>query len=142
MAYIGEYLKTVQEFSQNGLSQFVCDKVEDTSGFIRQVADFIINECGIESERVVVNYGATKGSIKIPVVILSKDLTQAECALWCETQLDKTYNYTDYNVKYYGILEQRGWKMMRVFINDWVVCQVEEKEKIKKYINENTKQGE
>lgn len=136
--YIGKYLDTVGRFKDEGKSQWGGKSVCETQGFIRQVVDFI-SECGVASERIVVDCGANKGSVKIPVVILSKDLTVAELAVWCEQPPKREYDYVDYNIRYVESLKNRGWQIARLFINDWVNNTQAEKENLKKIINKYVK---
>lgn len=133
--YIKNYLEISQKFNQNDKGQFVGGDTK--SGFLLDVAKFV-QDCGIERERIVFNYGVTDGSVRIPIAILSKDLQTAQLAIWCERPLDNKYNYIDYNVRYYNILKSNGWNMHRIFIHDWLFNSENEKkalaDKIKKYI--------
>ena len=80
----------------------------------------------------------TDGSVRIPIAVLSPDYKTAQLGIWCETPTKKNYNYLDYNMRYYDILENRGWKLFRVFAHEWVNnAEAERKnlaEVIKKYI--------
>ena len=115
--YLKNYIETVELFSMNGKNQFL--GVEPSDGFIKQVGEYLIS-LGVDKERIVYDYGVTEGSIRIPVAILSKDLQKAEFGIFLEKDIKNTYNYLDYNVRYYNILkEQCFWKLERVFIHDW-----------------------
>ncbi len=136
--FIGQYLDTVMRFSKVGKAQWLGSSVDEVQGFIKQVADFVIG-CGVDKERIVINCGANKGSVKIPIVILSKDLTTAEFAIWCEQPPKKEYDYVDYNVRYVESLKQRGWQITRLFIHDWVNNKKAEKENLEKLIKKYVK---
>ncbi len=116
--YIAEYLKQVERFREGGRAQFVGESPNEVHGFLKEVSQLLIRQ-GVAAERIVLNYGATKGSVKIPLVVLDKTLTRGQFALWCEVPTNNTYDYLDYNVKYYEILKSRGWKFERVFLHDW-----------------------
>lgn len=134
IAFISEYLDIVRKFSKDGKAQFVGKSLRDSDGFIRQVADYIVS-LGISEERIVINCGVTEGSVKIPLVILSEDLSQARLGLWCEQPLSKEYDYLDYNLRYVGSLRARGWNIERIYIHDWVDNNTFEKQKLKEAIN-------
>ncbi len=127
--YIKEYLLEVARFKGEGRAQFFGTDAKKASGFLKDVANTLI-EAGISPERIVINYGGTNGSVRIPLVILNKELNKAVYALWCEVPTKNTYNYFDYNLKYYEILKDRGWSFTRVFIHDWFDNKQSEKQKI------------
>ncbi|MBR5439357.1 MAG: DUF4011 domain-containing protein [Clostridia bacterium] len=132
--FIGKYLSIVNKFgSDDNREQWVGKKVDETTGFIRQVANFII-ESGVDEKRIVIDYGVNPTSIKIPIVILSADLTEAELGLWCETEVLENSNYFDINVRYVDSLVDRGWNIHKIFIHDWVDNSKSEKEALKKIL--------
>ena len=87
-------------------------------GFVKQVGEFL-EKIGIDSSRIIYDYGVTKGSVRIPIAILSPDLTTAEAGIWCERKR-RIDEYLDYEMRYYNILKSRGWNLIRVFAHDWV----------------------
>ncbi|MDE7301422.1 MAG: hypothetical protein K2N47_04550, partial [Clostridia bacterium] len=117
VSYIKDYLETVERFNSVGRDQFVCE--DAGQGFISSVADFIESK-GIPRDRIVTGYGVTDGSVRIPVAILSKDLSRAIMGVWCERETGNKYDYLDYNMRYSRSLEACGWKLHRVSIHDWV----------------------
>ena len=122
VGFIREYLDVVRRFQETGRAQFVGDGIaEAPAGFFRDVAEYLV-ACGIEARRVVLNFGVTAGSVRIPVVVLSPDLQYAEAGIFCEIKDDGTYDYLDYNLRYYRILEgpDRGWKLRRLYLQDWI----------------------
>ena len=115
--YLKNYIEIAELFSLNGKNQFL--GVEPNDGFIKQVGEYLIS-LGVNKERIVYDYGVTEGSIRIPIAILSKDLQKAEFGIFLEKDIKNTYNYLDYNVRYYNILQnQCFWNLERVFIHDW-----------------------
>ena len=132
--FIRSYLEITERFDKDGRMQFISAGDTNRPGFIRSVADFIINELGISEERVVINCGATKGSVRMPIAILSPDASKAQLSIYCEmpSAPDK---YIDNNIRYYNILKLRGWNTHRVFIHDWVDNKDNEKKAIAEAIN-------
>ena len=116
--YIAEYLKQVERFKTNGKEQFVGDDIDKATGFQKQVVNFLM-ENGISKNRIVLNYGVTDNSIKIPLVILNQSETKAVLGIWLENSPNKEYDYFDYNLKYYEILKEREWNLYRLFIHDF-----------------------
>lgn len=129
VSYIREYLETAARFSQGEGGQFVCGKAEN--GFIKSVADFILSK-GIAPERVVINYGVTDGSVKIPIVILDESLTVAQLGIWCEKPVGGSYDFLDYNMRYRSSLKARGWALHEIFIHDWVDNNLNERQSLEK----------
>ena len=111
--FIGDYLALVRKYSDGGRDRFLSTLPEKGANFISSVCDYLA-ECGITRERIIVGYGVTDGSVKIPVAVLSKDLTRAELGIWCETPVLKKYDYLDYNVRYVRSLIGRGWNIYRI----------------------------
>ncbi len=136
--YLAEYLETVKRFSVSGKSQFVGDSIDSSTAFIKQIANYLVS-LGISNERIVINYGVNESSVKIPIAILSKDLSFAEVGLWCEMPLVKKYDFFDYNLEYFNSLTNRGWKLTRVFAQDWYDNTKSEMEKLKSFVNSNVK---
>ena len=137
--YLGEYLDTVRTFAKDGKTQFVGKTIDNQErGFIRQVAEYITS-LGISKERIVIDFGVTEGSVKLPIVILSDDLKSAKLAIWCEKSLQKEYDYLDYNLRYVESLKARGWNVVRLYAHDWIDNNVTEKKALKsaidKYVN-------
>ena len=116
VAYIREYLALARRFAAGGREQFVSE--QPPAGFVRSVAEFVVS-CGVARERVVCNYGVTDGSVRMPVAVLSEDLSRAELGIWCEQPVGKKYNYLDYNMRYVETFERCGWKLHRVYAHDW-----------------------
>ncbi len=129
ISYIADYLKLVERFKEEGRGQFVGKRPSEVNGFLNEIACLIANE-GVAESRIVVDYGATKGSVKIPLVVLDKAEKKVQLALWCEVPTNNAYDYFDYNVKYYEILKSRGWEFLRIFIHDWFNNYLVEKEKL------------
>ena len=138
VSFIGDYLSIVNKFSQDGKGQWVGKSVDQASGFIRQVADFIISN-GVDKNRIIIDYGVNKNSVKIPIVILSDDMSKAELGLWCEKPLPNSSNYLDYNVRYVESLIDRDWIIHRIYIHDWVDNNQAEKENLKKILKKYVK---
>jgi len=117
--YVRNYLEIVEYFAGDGHTPFVCGEPE--SNFIGLLREHIVRRYGIPRDRVICDYGVTEGSVRIPLVILSPDLRQAELGLYCESVGSSRYDYVDYHVRYYEILcQMREWKLHRVFIHDWI----------------------
>ncbi|MDE7107948.1 MAG: hypothetical protein K2O39_06450, partial [Clostridiales bacterium] len=117
IAFIRNYLAGVERFAAKS-GQFVSAVPEKGEHFISAVASFI-ESLGIAKERIVTDYGVTDGSVRIPIAVLSKDLSKAELGLWCELPVQKKYDYFDYNARYVTSLESRGWKLHKVHIHDY-----------------------
>ena len=136
--FVGKYLEKVEYFTSDYHSPFVSH--EPDPGFLMQVRDYVVTTFGIDKDRVLCHYGATEGSVRIPLVILDPEKKQAQLGIFCELPVDKKYNYIDYHVKYYNILSSlRGWNLHRIFIHDWVDNNDAEKklldDMIKKYVS-------
>ena len=132
VSYIREYLETAARFSQDEGGQFVCGAAENA--FIESVKNFVI-ENGIAEERVVINYGVTEGSVRIPVAVLDKTLTRAQLGIWCEKPAGGC-DFLDFNMRYPSSLNVRGWKLHRIFIHDWVDNRENEKLTLLKALKE------
>ena len=70
-------------------------------------------------ERVIVNYGVTEGSVRIPVAVLDKGLKRAVFGVWCEKPVGGRYDFLDYNMRYAATLKNCGWRLHTVYIHDW-----------------------
>lgn len=134
ISFIGDYLSLVEKFAAGGKSQFVSTVPEKGANFISSVAEFIVS-CGIDYSRVVINYGVTDGSVRIPVAVLSEDLSHAVLGVWCEIPVLKKYDYIDYNIRYARSLITRGWKLHRIFIHEWYDNSKPEREALKRLID-------
>lgn len=135
--YVREYLEIVEYFAADGQSPFLAQEPE--LGFLNDVRSCIIREMGIPSDRVICNYGATEGSVRIPIAILDPERKTAELGIFCEIPTEKRYDYLDYNLGYYNILTTlRQWKLHRIYIHDWVDNGAAEKqalgEMIRRYV--------
>ncbi|MDE7380322.1 MAG: hypothetical protein K2N14_04640, partial [Clostridia bacterium] len=139
VSYIRDYLQTVERFAQTGREQFVCEKVG--KGFLNDVKNFIQSK-GIAPERIVVNYGITEGSVRIPIAVLSKDLKRALLGVWCEKPVGAKYDYIDYNMRYKNSLEACGWKLHTLHIHDWTDNRQNEQESLEKAITDILNQEE
>ncbi len=129
--FIAEYLETVERFAQNGKEQFVSE--DPGLGFVNAVREYLISE-GIAKERLVVGYGVTKGSVRIPLAVLDESLSEAKLGVWCELPTKKDYDFVDYNARYYDNLVSRGWKLHRIFAHDWVSNNETERRKLRELV--------
>ena len=117
--YVKQYLEIVDHFSDTTENRFVSGKAE--SNFAMVLGDYISEHYGISKDRLLFDYGATDGSVRIPLVILSPDKTIAQLGVFYESVLKDQYNYVDYHVRYYDILHHlREWNLCRVFLHDWI----------------------
>ena len=130
ISFIVDYLRLVQRFAQEGMKQFVSNTLERGSHFVADVVKYI-KSLGIDEDRVVVGYGVTEGSVRIPVAVLSEDKQQAELGVWCELPTDGKYDYLDYNLLYYQNLTERNWNLHRISIHDWFDNNEAEKQLLK-----------
>lgn len=129
VGYIREYLENAARFAVGEGGQFVCGRAEN--GFIRSVADFILSK-GIAPERVVINYGVTEGSVRIPIVVLDESFSRALLGIWCEKPVGGSYDFLDYNMRYRSSLKARGWTLHEIFIHDWVDNNLNERQSLEK----------
>ena len=115
--YVKQYLEIANYFAEDGQSPFVAGAPDNR--FIALLKSYLIERYGIAESRVLCDYGATKGSVRIPLVILSPDGKTAQLGIFFEMPSTQ-YNYVDYHVRYYNILRQlRDWNLHRVFAHDW-----------------------
>ncbi len=127
VAFIKEYLQIAEEYSKGGKGQFVSEPA--APGFLRDVGEFIVSQ-GIDESRVVFNYGVTNGSVRIPIAVLSADMSRALLGIWCEVPTGKKYDYLDYNLRYEAILKSYGWKLYPIYAHDWMDNAKAEKERL------------
>ncbi len=132
--FISRYLAISRRFAGGERLKYMTEELKKGGGFVRSVADFIVSE-GIAPERVIVNYGVTDGSVRIPVAVLSKDLSHAELGIWCELPVQKKYDFFDYNSRYFSSLVSRGWKMRVIWAHEWTDNAIYERETLKKALN-------
>ena len=118
IGFIVEYMGLVKKFAAGYRQQFVSNKIAHGQHFVRDVKRYV-ESLGVEPQRIVVGYGVTDGSIRIPIAVLSRDLQQAALGLWCELPVDNKYNFWDYNLLYYNSLVSRNWNMHRIQIHEW-----------------------
>lgn len=113
VAFIGEYIELIELLKNN--KTLLTDA--KTSQFELDVKQSLIN-IGIKEERIMFNYGVTKNSFTIPLVILDECCKTAKIAIFCERNIDK--NILDFNIRYKKILKSRGWNIIDIFIHDWI----------------------
>ena len=118
IGFIVEYMRLVKQFAENGRNQFVSNKLTRGAHFVDDVASYI-RSLGVADERIVIGYGVTDGSVRIPIAVLSKDLQSAVLGVWCELPTEKNYDFFDYNLRYYNSLVERNWDLHRVSIHEW-----------------------
>ncbi len=129
------YLKCDCEGAITFPSTEFCESEEGAyPNFVNNVAKFVVS-CGFDAARVRVGYGKS-GQLKVPVAILSEDLTAAVFGIWCEVPMNGKYNYLDYNTVYFNCLVKNGWKMARLSIYDWMSDPDGEKQRLKDLILE------
>jgi hypothetical protein len=128
VTFIRDYLATVEQFGSEDSRGFLSCEVG--LGFISSIRDYIIS-LGIAPERVVVEYGVTDGSVRIPIAILNPTLDTAVLAIWCEKDLGNSCDYLDFNMRYFNTLATNGWNTYRLYAYDWVNNTQAEKEALK-----------
>lgn len=125
VAYIRDYLEMAERLSE---SNFVSTKIE--KGLVLDIAKYL-ESLGLSRERIIINYGVTDNSIRIPIAILSEDLSFAQLGLMVENYVG-IEDYVDSSVRYPDTLESRGWNLYRIFAYDWATNNHAEKVKLKK----------
>ncbi len=130
IAFIIEYMRLAKKFSEGGRSQFTGSPFETGEGFIDDVARYLVS-LGVDPARIVRGYGVTEGSVKIPIAVLSPDLSEAVLGIWCELPTGKKYNYIDYNLLYFDSLAARNWNLHRIPVNGWFFDNEAEKNRLK-----------
>lgn len=118
IGFIVEYMQLVQRFAGGGARQFVGNRFERGEHFVEHVAAFLAS-LGIDEDRIVIGYGVTKGSVQIPVAVLSKDKKEAVFGVWCELPTEGKYDYIDYHLHDYDSLCARGWRLHRIYLHNW-----------------------
>ncbi len=115
--YIKEYLELVRLFADEK-NQFVCDT---PSSFFLDVGNKIIKAFNLDPSRIVYNYGVTKGSLRIPLVLLDEDKKEALLGIYCEKEERNKDEYFDTNIRYYEILKSMNhWSLYRLYAYDWI----------------------
>ena len=115
--YIHDYLVIVRRLAtDNGAPTFVSDESR-TNAFTESVKRAII-KMGIDERRIIVGYGVTERSLRVPIVITSSDGRCAELGIFCEMPTEAG-RFLDNTVRYPGTMERRGWKLHPIYIHDW-----------------------
>lgn len=137
--YIQRFLRIVEEYSDSGSRGGFFSNVSD-NWFVKDIAKYIEDELGVSPNRIVINFGATEKSLRIPIVVLSPDRSHAELGIFCEVKPmvgGKPINYIDYTIRYVNSMLFRGWTATRVFIYDWINNGEHAKIKLKETISNN-----
>ena len=140
--YLGDFLDIVEKYKVDGNSESGISVTEEGSdnAFFNSVKKYLIEECKVPADRIIVNYGATPKSLRIPIVILNKDRNRAEVGIFCESLpivANRTVAYLDYLIRYPKTLMDRGWdKTTRIFAYDWISSQ-KEKNRLALFIRKN-----
>lgn len=127
--FIKNYLYISESLSKDCKNQFI---EGEGNSFIRNIGNYLVS-LGIDEDRIVYDFGVTKGSIRIPIVILSKDYKKAILGIWAEKEITGN-KYIDINSRYYNILVSRGWSFYNIFAHGWFYNNMGEKEKLKEYL--------
>ena len=135
IGFIVEYMRLVKQFSKDDPQQFVSNEIGKGAHFVDDVAQYI-KSLGISEERIVIGYGVTEGSVRIPIAVLSQDLKSAVLGVWCELPIENKYNFFDYNLRYYNSLVDRNWSLHRVSIHEWFDNNEAEKRLLKNKIQQ------
>ena len=130
IAFIRQYLLITRELSNYGKNQFLS---ENPTPFMLSIGKYL-ETLGISKDRIVYGYGVTKGSVRIPIVILSDDLKRAMFGIWAEKDI-KVSSYIDINSRYYQVLLGNGWNLYNILAHDWYYNNNGEKEKLENYYN-------
>ena len=141
--YLSDFLKIVREQSgPEGKEGVIRSKADGLAAnpFLGSVRNYLIDACGIEPSRVILNYGVTEKSLRIPVVILDERGEKAIVALFLEDPpivAKREVSYIDYAVRYRRSMAQdRGWgDSMRIFAYDWLTSE-KSKTILKNFIQE------
>ena len=141
--YLSDFLRIVREQSgpegKEGVIRSVCDSAK-ANPFLLDVRRYLVDACGIEPSRIVLNYGVTEKSLRIPIAILDEKGERAVLAIFAEDPpivANKEVQYPDYAIRYRESMRRdRGWKhCVRIFVNDWMHGE-KEKENLKKIIQD------
>ncbi len=115
--FIRDYLTFVRMYCGAHIKeQFTAREPENA--FIRAVGEEIV-ACGVARERVVYGYGGTKGSVRIPIAVMSADGRRAELGVLCESVHRAGDDYYDCNEGRINSLIARGWHILRVYAHDF-----------------------
>ena len=142
--YLSEFLRIVREQSANDGEEGVIrskNGAVEANAFITDVRRYIVGACGIDPSRVLLNYGVTEKSLRIPIVILDEKCQKGQIAIFCEDQpivAKKEVSYVDYAIRYKeSLIHDRGWgRAIRIFAYDWLHYE-KEKEILKDFLNNN-----
>lgn len=134
IGFIVEYMRLVKRFSVGDVDQFVSNPIGKGGYFVKEVARYV-QSLGIAPERIIIGYGVTQGSVRMPIAILTPDLKSAALGVWCELPVERKYNYLDYNLRYYNSFESRNWNLHRVSIHEWFDNNEAEKKLLKNKID-------
>ena len=145
--YLSDFLRIVREQSaKDGAEEgIIRSEVGEISAnyFVQDVKKFIVENCGIAPSRILLNYGVTEKSLRIPIVILDEAGTKGKLAIFCEDKpivAKKEVSYVDYAIRYKeSLIQDRGWgedHSIRVFAYDWLHYE-KEREILKDFVNNN-----
>jgi len=141
--YLSEFLRIVKnQAGAEGAEGVIRSggSEERANAFVRDVQRFLVGSCGIDPSHVLLNYGVTEKSLRIPIVILDENGEKGRIAIFCEDQpivAQKEVSYVDYAIRYKETLRQRGWsRSIRIFAYDWLHYD-KEKEILKEFIKNN-----
>jgi len=131
IGYIREYLKLSESYAEDTTGGFLTE--ENRYGFVDSVVKTLV-DIGVPRGRIVVNYGVTENSLRIPIAILSEDKTEALIGLECEVPAPAGRWYIDHVLHYPEILKSRGWKLYNMYAYDWYVNRKAETELLKEIL--------
>lgn len=147
IGYLGTFLDIVKKYAvvDDSNQAMRTNSSSLDNGFFNSVKRFLMQECGVNEDRIMLDYGATPKSLRVPVVILTPDKTAAEAGILCEAKpiVDaRKVEYLDYLIRYPKTLAERGWnKLTRIFIYDWLNSP-QEKERVKEFIKQSVSGNE
>ena len=131
---IADYLESCERFEKFKVIDTNIYGYEANNGFEYNILNELI-KAGVSKQNVLFNYGATGGSIRIPLVILDRTHSKVKCGLWLEKQTN--IYYLDYNMHYYDILVDRGFKLYKVYLEDYMFNKEATLAKILSFIKES-----
>ncbi len=131
LEYIREYLELSSYYASGDAGHAFVSEPTDNA-FIMDVRNSLL-AMGIADNRIVVNYGMTSSSYRIPIAILSHDLSRAELGIMCELSV-KGSEYIDNNIRVKGVLAQRGWTLHDIYIGSWVLNKEDELNALKEQL--------
>ena len=141
--YLSDFLRIVREHSgpegEEGVIRSALDSAK-ANPFVLDVKRYLEESCGVDPSRIVLNYGVTEKSLRIPIAILDEKGEKAVVAIFAEDApivANKEVSYVDYAIRYRESMRRdRGWRdCVRIFINDWMHGE-KEKENLKKFIQD------